>query len=192
MLPALPLRLRASCLTWRRLEPRGFLQPQAHRAASNGRSREGKTQGHQESDRGKQEKGGPVRGDKKKKATSLFDELFPEQAQRRNEQDVQEEREVPRLALDIVNVPEDVAQRGAARSKEDPIAPVPPVASSDMNRNARRRQEYFERLPDIISVLVLSKASKNLVDEDFRRVIPQGKHIEGWSLERGDIIKGMD
>lgn len=40
------------------------------------------------------------------------------------------------------------------------------------------------------SVLVMRNVSKNLVDDDFRRIIPKGKHVEGWTLEQGDIIKG--
>lgn len=39
------------------------------------------------------------------------------------------------------------------------------------------------------SVLVLRNAGKNLVEEDFKRLIPQGRHLEGWKLEQGDILR---
>lgn len=40
-----------------------------------------------------------------------------------------------------------------------------------------------------LAVLVLSRASKSLVESDFRRLIPRGKHIENW-CGPGDILKG--
>jgi hypothetical protein len=40
-----------------------------------------------------------------------------------------------------------------------------------------------------ISVLLLRNATKNLIEEDFRRLVPQGRHIEGWKVQEGDILK---
>ncbi|KAL8715005.1 MAG: hypothetical protein Q9220_000962 [cf. Caloplaca sp. 1 TL-2023] len=38
------------------------------------------------------------------------------------------------------------------------------------------------------AILVLSRASKSLIEADFRRLVPQGQHIEGWTGP-GDIWK---
>jgi len=37
--------------------------------------------------------------------------------------------------------------------------------------------------------MVLRNASKSLSENDFRRVVPKGRHIEGWKGQ-GDIMKG--
>ena len=36
---------------------------------------------------------------------------------------------------------------------------------------------------------MLRNASKTLVEDDFTRLIPQGLHIEGWTLDQADIVK---
>lgn len=105
---------------------------------------------------------------------SLYEQLFPDWE---DEAQKQREREVPRLPLEAGVQP-----------------PTPPftVTERDLDsrthsaRNLERRME--EQDPDT-SVLVLRNASKNLVEEDFRRLIPQGKHMEGWTLEQGDILR---
>lgn len=40
-----------------------------------------------------------------------------------------------------------------------------------------------------LAVLVVSRASKSLVESDFRRLVPRGQHIDGWRGP-GDILKG--
>ncbi|KAF2487542.1 hypothetical protein BDY17DRAFT_320078 [Neohortaea acidophila] len=86
-----------------------------------------------------------------------------------------------------------------------PPLPLPKFALAPAARKARKRfKEYEEtgmargalRMRDDManqlaetSVLVLNNASPNLVEDDFRRLIPQGRHIEGWTLEQGDILR---
>ncbi|TKA63660.1 hypothetical protein B0A49_10046, partial [Cryomyces minteri] len=48
-------------------------------------------------------------------------------------------------------------------------------------------RDYLDE-PDT-TVLVLRNASKALTENDFRRVVPKGKYIEGWNLDQGDIEK---
>ena len=50
-----------------------------------------------------------------------------------------------------------------------------------LSEEARRRTET--------TVMVIRNASKSLCEDDFRRVVPKGKHIEGWKGQ-GDILKG--
>lgn len=80
--------------------------------------------------------------------------------------------------------------------KISPIAPTPPLAQSYVPqerdqyipRSEQLRRHMAEQPPDT-SVLVLCNANKNLTEDDFRRVIPQGRHLEGWTLEQGDILR---
>ncbi|KAK4996613.1 hypothetical protein LTR66_003812 [Elasticomyces elasticus] len=108
---------------------------------------------------------------------TLLEELFPEEIKRRDEAaQKKHEREVPRLPLD----------------PPAPYNPNEPPQSEQLDQDVakqKRREQMMRAQGQEISVLVLRNASKNLVDDDFRRLIPQGKHIEGWTLEQGDIIK---
>lgn len=38
-------------------------------------------------------------------------------------------------------------------------------------------------------VLIMVNASLNLLPEDFRSLMPKGRHIEEWNLDQGDIVK---
>lgn len=105
---------------------------------------------------------------------SLLVELFPEEANSR-----QDEVEIPRLRVDLPATPR---RRRGATSEERQAAKFSP-----QSREAyREMKEQGEQT----AVLVLRNASKNLVEEDFQRLIPKGKHIENWNLEEGDIVKG--
>lgn len=63
-------------------------------------------------------------------------------------------------------------------------------ASSTHAKGHRRR-----RLPGLsadargTTVMLLRNASKSLCEDDFRRVVPKGKHIDGWKGQ-GDFLKG--
>lgn len=41
-----------------------------------------------------------------------------------------------------------------------------------------------------ISVLVIRRASRSLIESDFRRVAPKGQHIDDWKA-LGDILRGI-
>ncbi|TKA59755.1 hypothetical protein B0A55_11951 [Friedmanniomyces simplex] len=115
---------------------------------------------------------------------SLIEQLFPEETKRYEEAQRKAVREIPRLPLDTFPVP--------ARPKR-PDERLDTVKSDDARPAAALRLEEHLRREDASStettVLVLRNASTNLVEEDFRRLIPQGKHLEGWKLEQGDILK---
>ena len=190
MLPALLLRLRASCLTRRRSEPYKLLCPQQCRQASGSRPRiqkpNDKESGRQEVQKSEVETRKEVDGN-----VSLFEELFPEEAQRRNGK-ASSEREVPRLTLDLRDMPDVLKPEleGGPLNRRAPEMPLDKAIYWDSMRDTKRQYAHLEKKGETMSMLVMRNASKNLVDEDFRKVIPQGKHIEGWNLERGDIVKG--
>lgn len=115
------------------------------------------------------------------KQPSLIEQLFPEETRRYEEAQRKAAREIPRLPLETYT---PVADRRQTREHE--------VRDASRSDTARRREEHMRRedaLSSHTTVLVLRNASTNLVEEDFRRLIPQGKHMEGWTLEQGDIIK---
>ena len=107
---------------------------------------------------------------------SLIEQLFPEETKRYEEQQRQA-REIPRLPLDTLSP--KVARESEERS---PL-------QTQQNGMTRSRRQYIEATAPDTAVLVLRNASKNLTEEDFRRLIPQGRHIEGWTLQEGDILK---
>lgn len=110
---------------------------------------------------------------------SLVDQLFPEESKREEEERVRKRREIPRLPL------------------ENPLRQTRPVdlrrkpSLEDEPPNVSRARTWLEGADESsqTSVLVLLNASKNLTTEDFIRLIPQGKHMEGWTLEQGDILQ---
>jgi hypothetical protein len=103
----------------------------------------------------------------------LFGPLNPDKEQRRVP-----EKEVPPIPLENPSPLETPWQRSQ------------PWLHAGRKSKYQRQLESEHFLDDTgISVLVLRNASKNLVEEDFRRLIPQGSHLEGWTLEQGDIVK---
>lgn len=109
---------------------------------------------------------------RREKNLKLLADLFPSEAKRFRNQ----AREVPRLPL------------------VKPGAPANPfirreLVESDASRSARRNMKQQGMNS---SLLVLRNASKNLTLEDFQRLIPRGKHLEGWTLAVGDIVKGTE
>jgi len=193
---ALQLRLRASCLTWRRVESHGLLQPhyqifgrQVWTGKKNAK-RSVKSPGPEPE---------PEPDPRQSMNTlehpdefTLLEELFPEEALRRN-MPVEHDRQVPRLALDLpdtVDVSGHGAESDSRANGRFPEMPLDKAASWRRFRDTRKQYVRLQNQGEHTSVLVFRNASKNLTDEDFRRVIPQGKYIEGWNLDRGDIIKG--
>jgi hypothetical protein len=110
---------------------------------------------------------------------SLMDQLFPEEAKRREEERKAAAREVPRLPLESLKTPESSVFR-----KVEKIFAQTPAEFGLWNKMKQQSERHQET-----TVLVLRNASLNLTEEDFRRLIPQGKHVEGWTLEQGDIYK---
>ncbi|RMZ13101.1 hypothetical protein D0860_02692 [Hortaea werneckii] len=112
---------------------------------------------------------------------SLMEQLFPEETRRYEEARRHAAREIPRLPLDT---PPSAPEREEMTLSIHGLDGLP--------RAARRLQDKFRQDDAIspeITVLVMRNASPNLVEEDFRRLIPQGRHMEGWTLEQGDILK---
>lgn len=64
---------------------------------------------------------------------------------------------------------------------------APSVAPHKRNEGQRSRE------PELIgtNVLILRNACKNLTEDDIRRCIPHGQHIQGWKT-KGDLINGMN
>jgi hypothetical protein len=115
------------------------------------------------------------------KKPSLIEQLFPEETKRDHEAG-RRQREIPRLPLEIM--PE------GGRSRADRVARLAPQSKESMRAvQARREMEVRSQADSQTSVLVLLNASKNLTEEDFRRLIPKGEHLEGWRMEQGDILK---
>lgn len=96
------------------------------------------------------------------------------------------------------------SHRGAVRQvptipAHHPVEPAPPSATAPVQeeeekgkwRRARELKREMKAQPPHVAVLVLRNAGKNLTLDDFRRVIPQGKHLEGWTLEQGDILRAI-
>lgn len=105
---------------------------------------------------------------------SLVEQLFPEISKRNEEQEVS--RDVPRVPLPKVN----------------PSAPRLKPGKKDAEAGSWVRKQLEAEMSAAgpgTTVLVLRNASPNLIEEDFRRLVPQGRHLEGWKLEQGDILK---
>ena len=160
-----------SPLLRRRISARNALSARLYSNGGNGRRRSQKERLQDVKSNGPGD--GSTREEGKTSTPSLFEQLFPDQhesAPRR------QEREVPRLPLE----------------KAEPFQA--PVRKRDPDEHLRsrvslQRKRDMQRQGVETSVLVLRNASKNLVEEDFRRLIPQGQHMEGWTLEQGDILK---
>ncbi|KAF2723166.1 hypothetical protein K431DRAFT_283328 [Polychaeton citri CBS 116435] len=112
---------------------------------------------------------------------SLVEQLFPEESRRYEDSQVarQLECEIPRLSLEHLVDPGQANTARVRRKTED---------SEPTSQYRRRLMQQMDEGGPQTSVLVLRNASKSLTIEDFRRLIPQGRHIEGWTLEQGDIV----
>ncbi|KAI9669437.1 MAG: hypothetical protein M1831_000474 [Alyxoria varia] len=121
----------------------------------------------------------PRRGDLPvdRHALSLLEELFPAETRKTSgnatSSVTRKPREIPNQPLDQLLSPEleeEVEEREGQRRKEE-----------EEREQRRALAETAEKEKYIKSaVLVLRNAGKNLVEEDFRRIVPGSKHIEGW------------
>ena len=115
--------------------------------------------------------------EQEEKDASLYEQLFGTSSSE-VEQTISEEEEVPRLPLEEPNVyPGSTPEFGPS-----------PAYPSSAYKQLLESEDRAQHQPQI-SVLVLRNASKHLIEDDFRRLVPQGSHLEGWTLEKGDIIR---
>jgi len=116
------------------------------------------------------------------KKPSLIEQLFPEETKRDHEARARRQREIPRLPLEIM--PE------GGQTRADRVSRLVPHSNESRRAvQSRREMELRSQADSQTSVLVLLNASKNLTEEDFRRLIPKGQHLDGWRMEQGDILK---
>jgi hypothetical protein len=115
--------------------------------------------------------------EEQEKEVSLYEQLFGTTSKEQEVSPAREE-EVPRIPLEE---PSAIQRIGIGRQDESEVP--------EKSYYQRTIEAEIARDDPGVSVLVLRNASKNLVDEDFRRLIPQGLHLEGWTLEQGDILK---
>ncbi|EKG20790.1 hypothetical protein MPH_01957, partial [Macrophomina phaseolina MS6] len=108
---------------------------------------------------------------KHKQSASLLGELFPELAERSQDQRApQDEREVPKLSLDFQD--QKIERRPQYLQRKEFID----------------RQMQAKYLNELV-VIKLSGVSKYLSEEDIKRLVPSSsKYIEGWTDP--DFIKG--
>ena len=112
--------------------------------------------------------------EKPRKELSLLEELFPEEIKKSANGDAGEKSRndnPPRLPLSDFD--DEHAQAQAQRKLMTRAASVDAFRQSNM------------------TVLLLTRASKSLVEGDFRRIAPKGKHIKEWRGP-GDILEGND
>lgn len=105
---------------------------------------------------------------------SLLEELFPEEVQKkRNRFPAKELQHIPRLPLSTL-IEETIEGANVVRGGKQLEAFV--------ERDSLRQWN--------ISVLVIRRASRSLIESDFRRVAPKGRHIDDWK-GLGDILRGI-
>ena len=110
------------------------------------------------------------------KKRSLFEELFPEEIRIREARCEEEGQNVPRLPLPEIDEFFEDFQDDLSRGWEYGEEVTKDIAVNTIKRNN-------------ITVLILHIAGKSLVESDFRRIAPKGKHIDDW-IGPGDILKG--
>lgn len=113
---------------------------------------------------------------------SLFEELFPEEINNRNFQEVgsrSKEKSVPRLRLPNVDEIDRLYQDGPTEGR---------TQHDGMSREAFMERDSLRQGNP--AVLITRRASKSLAESDFRRIAPNGQHIHDWKGP-GDILKGM-
>ncbi|KAL8971530.1 MAG: hypothetical protein Q9183_001014 [Haloplaca sp. 2 TL-2023] len=113
-------------------------------------------------------------GRSKEKPLSLFDELFPEDKDQRQKKSQKADIQIPRLPLSDIDHLDSYGRRGEQSKRH---------ANKLAEGAAQSAVKQWNP-----AVLVLQRASKSLIDADFRRVSPKGRHIEEWTGP-GDILK---
>ncbi len=105
------------------------------------------------------------------RAVSLLEELFPQKTVHKvSRPEKKSPREIPRLPLDL-GLPFGDGSTTTAEGE-----------------NAARTGRILQREKEL-AILVLRKAGKCLDQNDFKRVMPSGKHIEGWT-QKGGMLRG--
>lgn len=105
---------------------------------------------------------------------SLLEELFPEEVQKkRSRSPTKGQQHIPRLPLSTLTE-ETPEGHNVVRGGKHLEALVERDSSRQWN----------------ISVLVIRRASRSLIESDFRRVAPKGQHIDDWK-GLGDILRGI-
>ncbi|KAI4749167.1 hypothetical protein E4T50_00505 [Aureobasidium sp. EXF-12298] len=199
---AQPVYLRASCLRWLPRESRHlsdstntrlpFLRPGYHARCTNHDPR-GLRHASSKAPNGTKTPTPNTNGrDEQGNKSSLLEELFPEEAQAKPQASTRpKERDVPRL-----DVRASLSKATTRRVPKDDSL-VRRVQKSDKNWWNRTEADAPEPTPvqdrqkrqRVEAVLLLRNASTTLVEDDFTRLIPQGLHIEGWTLDQADIVK---
>ena len=113
---------------------------------------------------------------------SLLEELFPEEIDNRKSHQVEsrsEENPIPRLPLPNVDEVNQLYQkdRTEGRIQQDGIS-----RAALMERDSLRQWN--------LAVLVIRRASKSLVESDFRRIALQSRQLIDCKAP-GEILKGM-
>ncbi len=116
----------------------------------------------------------------KRREPSLYEQLFPNQGGRTDD-GLNKKREEP-LGMPLVRPHMSISIKDKRR-----VRPDRPPSSSELLHRAVQAQD--RELGPQVSVLVLCNASKNLVEDDFRRLAPKGQHIEGWNLEDSKVLQ---
>ena len=114
----------------------------------------------------------------RKRKLSLFEELFPEDAGKHDSSEEglqQEDHDIPKLSLSEL-VENDALDDEYMKGRKLGI-----------KQSKAASEEAFRAWNP--SVLVLQAASPSLIDSDFRRITPKGKHINEWTGP-GDYFKG--
>lgn len=156
---------------------RSYTNGRNGRGPPKGRSKRKESEEAVKSDR---EEGATGKETEKNMEPSLFEQLFPDQHEADKKK--QRESEIPRLPIETEVPDRPKFSREEARKAHDVNRSRP------LSPSRQLRQEMIAQGAQT-TVLVLRNASKNLVEEDFKRLIPQGKHLEGWRLEQGDILR---
>jgi len=119
-----------------------------------------------------------------KAQTSLFDQLFPEESEKKKNVEQKEDKlppfkwnTGPLFGVREPELPPTIDPRPHSYNQE-------PIHAGHNLR--KHRADKTQRLH--ASVLVLNCASKTLEESDFYRVSPKGEHIEGWT---SGIIQGI-
>ncbi|MCJ1348343.1 hypothetical protein MMC31_006574, partial [Peltigera leucophlebia] len=103
---------------------------------------------------------------------SLLEELFPEEVQKKRCRSPTEgQQHIPRLPLSTLTE-ENPEGHNVVRGGKHLEALVERDSSRQWN----------------ISVLVIRRASRSLIESDFRRIAPKGQHIDDWK-GLGDILR---
>lgn len=115
-------------------------------------------------------------GEQSENTISLLEELFPQETRVRTNRSAPEKapREIPWSPMNIGFAPRDNGLEVHEPAAFEPVA-------QDRRGTGWRYQHA--------TALVLRKAGKNLDIEDFKRALPTGQYLEGWTT-RGEGMRG--